>query len=329
MADINVNFANDYSKSIELLVTTPTGAFDGKVAEGSITGAEDLYWEQLGGAVENEITESNGQQVYRSLQHYRRKVFTSDYELPLMLDKHDEMRVAVDFKSNYVQRTVEAYKRSRDIECIKGVYNPAYTGKNGTTATAFDFTNQTVAVTLGAASGFTNAGMTKEKLIAARSKLKRAGWDLNMPRYTPYMVMSQTELDNLIATTETQSRDFSDLQSLSSGEISRWMGFEFIFTEMVPYVNTAGTGVHLTWDEDSTKGVRKPTDTDSTDIRGCFAYVKDNIGCYSTENFTTEAGKIERFRYSWGLYAAWSHGAVRRQEDGAVFVPCDVTPAAA
>ena len=329
MADINVNFANDYSKSIELLVTTPTGAFDGKVAEGSINGAEDLYWEQLGGAVENEITESNGQQTYRNLEHFRRKVFTADYELPLMLDKRDEMRAAVDFKSSYVQRTVEAYKRSRDIECIKGNFQDAFTGKNGTTATAFDFANQTVAVGTGAASGFTTAGMTKEKLIAARSKLKIAGWDLSMPRYTPYMVMSQTELDNLIALTETQSRDYSDLMSLSSGEISKWMGFEFIFTEMVPWVTTAGTNVHLQWDEDATKGVRKPTDVDSTGTRGCFAYVKDNIGCYSQENFNTEAGKIERFRYNWGLYAAWSHGAVRRQEDGSVFVPCDNTPDAA
>ncbi len=243
-----------------------------------------------------------------------------------MLDKRDEMRVAVDFKSSYVQRTVEAYKRSRDIECIKANYNPAYTGKNGTTAVAFDYTNQTVAVGTGAASGYATAGMTKEKLIAARSKLKKAGWDLSMPRYTPYMVMAQDQLDNLLALTETTSRDYSDLMALSSGEVSRWMGFEFIFTELVPFTTTAGTSVHLTWNEDATKGVRVPVDTDTTTTRGCFAYVKDNLGIYSTKSFSTEAGKIERFRYNWGLYADWSHGGVRRQEDGAVFVPCKVDP---
>ena len=329
MSEPNVNFASEYGKSIELLVTTPTGEFDGKVAEGSITGAEDLYWEQLGGAIENEITETNGQQVYQNLEHYRRKVFTADYELPLMLDKRDEMRTAVDFKSSYVQRTVEAYKRSKTIEAIKAVYNSAYTGKNGTTAVAFDYSNQTVAVGTGAASGYTTAGLTKEKLIAARSKLKKAGYDLQMAMYKPYFSCTQDELDNLLALTEVTSRDYGSLVALQSGEVSNWMGFEFIFSEMIPFANTALTGVHLTWNADSTTGTRAPVDTDSTTTHACFAYVKDNIGLYSSQSLQTEAGKIERFRYNWGLYGSWSHGGVRRQEKGAVYVPCDTVPTAA
>ncbi len=328
MSDITVNFANEYGKNIQLLVTTPTGEFDGKCAEGTITGAENLYWEQLGGAAENEVTEANGQQVYRNLEHFRRKVFTADYELPLMLDKRQEMRAAVDFKSSYVQRTAEAYKRSKTIEAIKSFYNPAYTGKNGTDAVNFDYTNQSIGVGVGAASGFTTAGLTKEKLIATLTKLRKAGYTLNTPKYKPYFACSQDELANLLLLVETTSRDYTDLLALQTGMISNWLGFEFIFTEMLPWTNTAINGVQLSWDVDSGTGVKAPVNVDSVTTRGCFAYVKENIGMYSSQSFQTEAGKIERFRYNWGLYASWSHGGVRREEKGGVFVPCDTVPQA-
>ena len=78
----------------------------------------------------------------------------------------------------------------------------------------------------------------------------------------------------------------------------------------------------MNWEENA-KGVLEPVDTATTNVRAVTMYVKDNIGCYTSRNFTTEADKIERFRYNWGLYAAWSHGAVRRQEDGIVLINCD------
>lgn len=324
MGDQTTNFAKKYSQNIELLATTQVGEFDGKVAEEFFDGAEELFWEQLGGASENEVTEAFGQQVYRQLDHLRRKVFTGDYELPLMLEKNHEMRTAVDFRSSYVSRTVEAFKRSKSIEVFKGMYNPAYTGKNGTTVVNFDYTNQTVPVTLGATSG--NAGLTKEKIIKGRELLKIAGWDLRNSMYTPYLNVSAKQLSDLLETVEFTSRDYAEVQSLESGEKSGWLGCEFIFSETTPYYDVTNTAVDLTWEENA-KGIRAPVDTDTADIRACTMYVKDNIGCYTSRNFTTEAGKIERYRYNWGMYAAWSHGAVRRQEDGIVLLPCDQSPA--
>lgn len=324
MGDQTTNFANKYSQNIELLATTQVGEFDGKVAEEFFDSAENLFWEQLGGAAENEVTEAFGQQEYRQLDHLRRKAFVTDFELPLMLDKNHEMRTAVDFRSSYTARTVEAFKRSKTIEIFKGMFDTAYTGKNGTTATAFDYSGQSIAVTLGASSG--NAGMTKEKLIKARSMLKKAGYDLRDARYEPCVAMGQDELDNLLAITEFTSRDYAGIQALESGEKDNWLGMTFVMSESTPFCDASATAVELSWAENA-KGVRAPVDTNSTDIRACAAYVKDNIGCYTSRNFTTEAGKIERYRYNWGLYSAWSHGAVRRQEDGIVLIPCDQSPA--
>jgi hypothetical protein len=320
MGDQSTNFAKKYSMSIEMLATTVVGEFDGKVSEEFFTGAEELYWEQLGGAAENEITEANGQQVYRQLDHLRRMVYVADYELPLMLDKRHEMRTAVNFQSSYVARTVEAFKRSRSIEIHKGMFNDAHTGKNGTTPVPFDYTNQRLSVQLGT-SPAANAGLTKDKLIVAREKLKVAGYDLKDPRYKPYFSCTSREISNLLALEEATSADYAIIRALETGERTDWLGFEFVISETVPFLNSSSEA-NLVWAENN-KGVRAPVDSDSTSIRACTAYVKDVVGCFTSKNFGTEAGKIERYRYNWGMYASWSHGATRRQEDGIVLVPCD------
>lgn len=317
MGDQTTAFAKKYSQNIELLATTVVGEFDGKVAEDTFTDAEECYWEQLGGAAENEITEANGQQVYRQLDHLRRMVYTSDFELPLMLDKRHQMRSAVKFESTYTERTVEAYKRSKAIAIFKGVFSVAFTGKNGTDQVAFDYAAQAVDIGLGADSG--DAGLTKEKLIKARTMLKKAGYNLKDRRYQPMLACTAQQISDLLNTLEATSSDFSAVQALESGERTGWLGFEFVVGETVPFMN--GSAVELTWVENA-KGYREPVDTADTSIRACFAYVKDCVGLHTSEHFTTEAGKIERFRYNWGLYAAWSHGAVRRQEDGIVLLPC-------
>lgn len=317
MGDQTMNFAKKYSQNIELLATTEVGEFDGRVAEEFFDGAEELFWEQLGGAAATEVTEALGQQTYRQLDHLRRKVYTTDYELPLMLDKNHEMRTAVDFRGSYVARTVEAFKRSKSIEIFKGMFGTAYTGKNGTTATAFDYTNQLVTD-----ADPSVTGLTKAKLISARSKLKKAGWDLKSGKHQANFVMSQHQLDDLLAVTEFTSRDYASVQALESGEKDSWIGVRFLMSQTTPYYDETLNTASLVWAENS-KGVMEPTDTTSTNVRACPMYVKDAIGCYTSRNFNTEAGKIERYRYNWGLYASWSHGAVRRQEDGIVLVNCD------
>lgn len=321
MGDQSTNFAKKYSQNIELLATAMPGDFDGKVAEEFFDGAEECYWEQLGGAAENEVNEANGQQVYRQLDHKRRMNHVQDYELPLMLDKRHEMRTAVDFKSSYVSRTVQAYRRSKTIEIHKGAFKDAYTGKNGTTAVSFDYANQRLSVQLGSSNGATNAGLTKAKLITARKMLKQAGYDPKDPDHKFYFVCTEAEIANLLDKTEVTSSDYSRVQALETGERNDWLGFEFIVGEAVPFLDSSNEA-HLEWTENA-KGIREPVDTDSTEIRACYAYAKTVIGCHTSKNFGTEAGKIERFRYNWGLYADWSHGAVRRQEDGIVLVPCD------
>jgi hypothetical protein len=325
MAGQEVNMAEKFSANVELLATTAVGAFDGKTARMDFVDAEKQSWEQLGGTSATEITEAFGTQTRKNLSHFRRSIFVKDFEVQLELDKRYELKSIADFRGPYVQRGVDAYKERFDIEAIVGNYGTAYTGKNGTTAVEFDYTNQTVPVGVGAASGFTTAGMTKEKLIQARSKLKKAGWNLKLPMYQPCVAMTQDELDNLLLLTETQSSDYGNIMSLMSGEITNWLGMEFIFTELIPYAATGLAGVNLDWAENA-KGTQSAVDTDSTEVHACFAFVKENLGMGVQSGLTTKIDELIESRHNWGLSMYFSLDGVRRQEDGAVYIPCDTTP---
>jgi len=331
MAGQEVNLAKKFSSNVELLATTAVGAFDGKTARMDFTNAEEMFWEQLGGVYAKEITESRGEQVYDQLSHFRRKVYGNRYEVQLEIDKGYELQSIADFRGPYVARATDAYKERYDIEAIKAAFGSAYTGKNGTTPTAFDWTNQAIGVGVGAAAGYATAGLTKEKLIQARSKLKKAGYNLMMPQYEAIFVHTQDELDNLLAITEVTSRDYGDILGLMSGEVTAWLGWKFCQTELVPFVATSDVttnAVNLDWAANS-KGVLAATDTDNTRTHACFGYVKENIGMSVTERMNTIIDKLIHKRHNWGLSMYFSVGGVRRQEDGIVFVPCDTVPNAA
>ena len=328
MAGQEVNLAKKFSSEVQLLATTAVGAFDGKTARMDFTDAEEMFWEQLGGVYAKEITEARGQQTYDQLSHFRRKVYGNRYEVQLEIDKGYELQSIADFRGPYVGRATDAYKERYDIEAIKAAFGTAYTGKNGTTVQAFDWTNQAIGVGVGAADGYATAGLTKQKLIQARSKLKKAGYNLMMPQYEAIFVHTQDELDNLLAITEVTSRDYGDILGLMSGEVSAWLGWKFCQTELVPFVATSDVtadAVNLTWTANS-KGVLAPSDTDSTSTHACFGYVRDNMGMSVTESMNTEIDKLVRNRHNWGLSMYFSVGGVRRQEDGIVFAPCDTVP---
>lgn len=320
MAGQEIDQATKFSSNVELLATTAVGAFDGKTARMDFTNAEQMFWEQLGGVYAKEITEARGQQVYDCLSHFRRKIYGNRFEVHLEIDHGYELKSIADFRGPYALRAVDSYKERYDIEAIKAAFSPAYTGQHGTTAVTFDWTNQTIGVGVGAAPDYTTAGLTKEKLIQARSKLKKAGYNLKMPQYEAIFVHTQDELDNLLALTETASRDYGDILGLMSGEVTAWLGWKFCQTELVPYVATSDTttnAVNLTWTVNS-KNVLAATDTDTTRTHACFGYVKDNIGMSVTEKMNTVIETLSSNRHNWGLSMYFSLAGVRRQEDGIV-----------
>ena len=66
--------------------------------------------------------------------------------------------------------------------------------------------------------------------------------------------------------------------------------------------------------------------TDTTDIRCCFAYTKNNVLMATNPEITSEIEKRADKSFDWYAYAVARFGAVRMEETNTVLVPCDESP---
>jgi hypothetical protein len=110
--------------------------------------------------------------------------------------------------------------------------------------------------------------------------------------------MHASQLDALLGETETTSSDFSTVKALVRGEISSFMGFNFI---------TIG-------DRDE-GGVPKPS------TRSCFAWHRDAMGYAESMAQKTEVNYIPE-KTSFLVSSMFSAGSVAIDSEGIVQINC-------
>jgi len=316
------NFVKQYSSNLQILTQLMGNRFAGKCREESIEG-EEKYFDQLGNVVAaNRTTRSGGGQFpdspESSVTHYRRQVTATPYDTGLFVDRIEKAQTMIDPESPYARQQVVALNRKRDQEFLTAALGDAKTGKTGSGTAAF---TDCPVVDVGT-GGTGNQGMNLEKLIEALSALEVSGVDVLDPENKPYFVWTPKQKNELLKNTQVTSSDYAAVKALVSGQINSFYGFEFITSTLVPYVNTAGTGVSADWSTTTDA----PVDTDSTDIRGCFAYTKNNILMATNPEITTRAEERADKSFDWYAYAVARFGGVRMEEKKTVFVPCDESP---
>lgn len=309
---ISTAFVKQYGSTLDLLLELKGGQFEGKTLSDSITG-EEKYYDQLGSVFASEVIDRYGDSPEADITHERRRVIATPYDVGLMLDRFDKVQMLTDPESEYVQRMASALNRKKTIECLKGLLGTAYSGKGGGTANEIDFT---YAVAAG------GAGMTIAKLRSARQLLLEANVDLDDPMNKAYIAMGPQEQMELLATTEATSTDFNTVKALVNGEINTFMGFEFVFSNQIPYINTGGTAYHLDFNASD-----EPVDTDSTDVVGCFAWVKSAARVVTNPDLSTDVERRGDKRFNWYAYSCLRTGAVRMEDRKVVPILCDRSPA--
>ena len=148
----------------------------------------------------------------------------------------------------------------------------------------------TVATTVGGAG----TNMNMEKLRATAKAMN----EKNVPADGRYILMHASQLDALLGETETTSSDFASVKALVRGEISQFMGFEFI---------TMG-------DRDE-GGVPKPS------TRTCLAWHKDSVGYAESMAQKSEVNYIPE-KTSFLVSSMFSAGAVEIDDEGIVKISC-------
>lgn len=217
--EIPDHFHKSFTTNVELLLQQKTSPLVEAVTKAAYSGESAQVVKQFG---EVEFAEKSGRgadTIWSDIEHKQRWILPTDYSLALPVDKEDELRMLDSPLSPYASAMRAAAVRKMEDIIIAAALGTAYTGKNGTTATAHDTTNQRIANAA--------AGMTIAKLREALEKF-RANFAAEEELF---MVMSAKQFTNLLATTEVTSSDYNTVKALVNGEVNNFLGFKFIHSE--------------------------------------------------------------------------------------------------
>ena len=293
---IETAFREQYSNMITILSQQKGSKLRDKVWV-KTDQAERVFFEQIDEVDYQEITERHGDTPIMSTPHLRRAVTPQDIEWGDMIDKQDKVKMLIDPTSSYSINASYTLGRGLDDFIIAAATGTAYTGKRGTTAVALPST-QKVAVDLGGA----NIGLTIAKLIAAKSLFGVNEVDIEHPMNKLCYVCAQEQKDDLLATTQITSSDYAAVKALVDGEVSRFMGFDFVQTQRTGH--------------DS-----------ATDIRTNFAFAKSGLGLNVNMDITTNIGVDPGKKFNVRVYLCLSAGSTRVEEEKVVQILCDQSPA--
>lgn len=268
-------FARQYATNVALLLQQKGSILRKAVTEGSYKGEQASPVDQVGAVEMSEVTTRFAPMPRTDAAVDRRWVLPTSFDLNQLEDSFDKLKLVSDPKGKYVENAVMAAGRKIDAVLLAQMYANNQTGKDGTTGTPFLSANE-VAVTEGSTG---NSGLTVAKLRAAR-KLFMAS-NINLGEEELYIAVTSQQHDNLLAEAQVISGDYNSKLVLVDGMINRFLGFNFLHTELVPFSTYrqvpfwVKSGMHLgMWSDIITDiGERK-------DIQGVpwQAYVKMTIG---------------------------------------------------
>jgi len=220
-------YVEQFSSNIQLKLQQEGSVLRSCVMSGSHVGSQASPVDQFGAINARKVTGRYTPIERVDAPTDRRWVFPQDYDLPQLLDNFDKLRLLIDPMSSYVTNATYALGRSMDQEILNGLLGVNYTGNSGGTQTSLPST-QVVGVNQGAASA---TNLTVAKLRAAK-KILMAN-NVNFQKEMVYCAINAANHDSLLAETQIISTDFNDKPVLVEGRIERFLGINFVHTELL------------------------------------------------------------------------------------------------
>jgi hypothetical protein len=297
---ISAAFVEQYSATVQHLAQQSNSRFSGKVRMESQAGKTKFY-EQIGATAAVRITarHSDTPNIQQDLQ--RRATYLNQYVWATLTDRLDLVEVLIDPNSAFMQSAMMAFNRAKDSEVISAATGTAYadTGSgNGTVSAVVLPSAQKIAVNYidPATSSGANTGLTLAKLVRAKSLLGQAEYPEGSKLYFAY---KQQQLDDLLLNVSQVASNFTnDVKALVSGELTRFMGFEFIKTQLL---------------------------STTSDVTLNFAYVESALLLAVGQDAQGKVSERADKNYANQVFMDMSIGATRMQEALVVQVSCDDT----
>ncbi len=297
MASIDTAFRQGYQNEFEVKFQQMGSRLRSTVTERPQNVERDMI-DRIGTVNVTKKTVRHGPTVLNDADHSRIAVLIDDYRPDaLAFDNEDKLRMALqDPRNGYAQTQAHALGRMVDTVIITAATGTTYTGKNGTTAETYTATTYGIAVDAvapGAAAA--NSNLTIEKLIQAKAKFGTQESAMDGEQLT--FVLSQSQLNSLLRTTEVTSADYNTIRALVNGQINTFLGFTFVRTELLTY--SSGT------------------------IRRCLAYPKSGIVLGMADQKTVRMDERTDLNYTWQVWTQGTFGATRTWREKVVSVDCD------
>lgn len=293
--NITTAFKNTYNQNVEHLSQQRESRLRGSVRIVSGLLGEKHFIDQLGKRDPVAINNRHGDSPLNSQAHDRRMLTLTDYEDGDLVDKPDIIRTLDDPANQYVQSMAMGFGRQYDRIVITAATGTSYSGKTGTTSNSLASANK-VAVDYVESGSAANSNLTVGKLRRASAIMN--AFELGDERF---IAVSASQIHSLLQDSEVTSQDFNTVRALVNGEINTYMGFQFIRTELL-------------------------TLNSSTDVRTCFAWVRDGIVLGEGQGFMSRIQERPDKRFNTYVYTKATLGAVRMEEEKVVEISCDQSP---
>jgi|TARA_B100001094_G_scaffold149994_1_gene145144 hypothetical protein len=238
-SQITTAFVEQYSANIQMLSQQMGSLLRDAVRIESIVG-KDAYFDQIGKVTAQLKVSRHSDTPQIDTPHSRRRCSLADYEFADLIDQQDKVRLLIDPTSSYAKAAAYAMGRAMDDVIIAAALGTANTGVSGGTAVALPAANITAVGTGGANT------MNIAKLALAKQKLDAGDVDPSIKRH---IVVSPTEIQDLLNNTTVTSSDFNTVKALVQGEIDSFMGFKFHVSNRLT-TNGAGNTQCIAFAED-------------------------------------------------------------------------------
>lgn len=253
------------------------------------------FYDRIGATDAVENTGRHQDTPLISTPHTRRRVALRDFDWADLVDKKDKLRMLADPTASYTQNAVMSLGRKMDDIIIEAAFGTAYSGKTGSTTVTFPAASE-IAVDYVESGSAANSNMTIAKLRRARFLLDstEAAEDGELL----VAVLTASQVQSLLRTTEVTSADYNTIKALVAGEIDTFMGFKFVRTERLPK---------------------------SGNIRECIFMTQQGIVLSVAQDIVVDVGPRRDKRNSTQIYVCASFGSSRMWEEKVLRCKCDET----
>lgn len=240
-----------YTANVQAALNKKGGLLTSLVSKGSYMGEKAQVVNFLGPVEFVERDTPYADTKLTELEHTQRWIVGKEYDCAVLVDRLDTLKMIYDPTSPYVERFREAAARKQDEIIMSAFFADAKTGKDGTTTTSIKAANTV-------AHGGT--GLTVAKLRSVRKLIKKRHVDIRTVR--PLFAVTAEEIDDMLGEVAVGSSDYNAVKPLVDGEVSQFMGFQFI-----PYEDNGN----------ALNGRGIPNYTSGTIVRQCPVWVPDGM----------------------------------------------------